>query len=247
MKLTVVGCGDAFGSGGRLQTCFHVAAPEEEFLIDCGATSLIGMQHLGLDPERVSSIFISHLHGDHFSGLVWWMIHAHHVTRRTRALTITGPAGTEERFVTAAEALFPGSATVKRRFDLRFIEYTHGKAIEVGGVRVTPYEVCHPSGAPPYALRIETGGKTVSFSGDTEWVENLVEAANGANLFIAECFGYDKPLGYHMTWREIEKQLDRLGAKRVLLTHMNTEMLANRDEVRDPRVLVAEDGMVIDI
>ena len=247
MKLTVVGCGDAFGSGGRLQTCFHVAAPEEEFLIDCGATSLIGMQHLGLDPERVSSIFISHLHGDHFSGLVWWMIHAHHVTRRTRALTITGPVGTEERFVTAAEALFPGSATVKRRFDLRFIEYTQGKAIEVGGVRVTPYEVRHPSGAPPYALRIETGGKTVSFSGDTEWVENLVEAANGANLFIAECFGYDKPLGFHMTWREIEKQLDRLGAKRVLLTHMNTEMLANRDEVRDPRVLVAEDGMVIDI
>ena len=247
MKLTVVGCGDAFGSGGRLQTCFHVAAPEEEFLIDCGATSLIGMQHLGLDPERVSSIFISHLHGDHFSGLVWWMIHAHHVTRRTRALTITGPVGTEERFVTAAEALFPGSATVKRRFDLRFIEYTQGKAIEVGGVRVTPYEVRHPSGAPPYALRIETGGKTVSFSGDTEWVENLVEAATGANLFIDECFGYDKPLGFHMTWREIEKQLDRLGAKRVLLTHMNTEMLANRDQVRDPRVLVAEDGMVIDI
>lgn len=107
MKLTVVGSGDAFGSGGRLQTCFHVATAGEEFLIDCGATSLIGMQRLGLDPQRVSSIFISHLHGDHFSGLVWWMIHSHHVTRRTHPLTITGPAGIEERFVTAAEALFP--------------------------------------------------------------------------------------------------------------------------------------------
>ena len=110
MKLTVVGSGDAFGSGGRLQTCVHVAMAGEEFLIDCGATSLIGMQRLGLDPQRVSSIFISHLHGDHFSGLVWWMIHSHHVTRRTHPLTITGPAGIEERFVTAAEALFPGSA-----------------------------------------------------------------------------------------------------------------------------------------
>lgn len=247
MKLAVVGSGDAFGSGGRLQTCYHVATAGQEFLIDCGATSLIGMQRLGLDPERVSSIFISHLHGDHFSGLVWWMIHAHHVTRRTRPLTITGPVGIEARFLAAADALFPGSAKVERRFELRFIEYTQGELVEVGGVRVTPYEVRHPSGAPPYALRIEAGGKTVSFSGDTEWVESVVEAANGADLFIAECFGFDEALGYHMTWRDIEKNLDRLGAKRVLLTHMSTQMLAKRGEVRDPRVTVAEDGMIIDI
>ena len=246
MKLTVVGSGDAFGSGGRLQTCFHVATAGQEFLIDCGATSLIGMQRLGLDPERVSSIFITHLHGDHFSGLVWWMIHAHHVTRRTRPLTITGPVGIEERFLATADALFPGSAKVERRFELRFIEYTQGEAVDVGGVRVTPYEVRHPSGAPPYALRIETGGKTVSFSGDTEWVESVVEAAKGADLFIAECFGFDEVLGYHMTWRDIEKNLDRLGAKRVLLTHMSTQMLAKRSEVHELRVTVAEDGMIID-
>ena len=247
MKLTVVGSGDAFGSGGRLQTCFHVATAGQEFLIDCGATSLIGMQRLGLDPEQVSSIFITHLHGDHFSGLVWWMIHAHHVTRRTRPLTITGPVGIEARFLTTAEALFPGSSKVERRFELRFIEYAKGESIEVEGVRVTPYEVSHPSGAPPYALRIETGSKTVSFSGDTEWVESVVEAAKGADLFIAECFGFDEALGYHMTWRDIEKNLDRLGAKRVLLTHMSTEMLEKRSKVRDPRVLAADDGMVIDV
>ena len=54
MKLTVVGSGDAFGSGGRLQTCFHVAAPGGDILIDCGATSIIGLQQRGLDPNRVS-------------------------------------------------------------------------------------------------------------------------------------------------------------------------------------------------
>jgi len=80
MKLTIVGSGDAFGSGGRLQTCLHVALPGEEFLVDCGATSVIGMQQLGIDPDRVSSIFITHLHGDHFGGLVWFLLHAHYVT-----------------------------------------------------------------------------------------------------------------------------------------------------------------------
>jgi len=54
MKLTIVGSGDAFGSGGRLQSCYHVALPGEEFLIDCGATSMIGMQRFGLDPDRAT-------------------------------------------------------------------------------------------------------------------------------------------------------------------------------------------------
>ncbi|MBN9259735.1 MAG: MBL fold metallo-hydrolase, partial [Hyphomicrobium sp.] len=64
-KLTIVGCGDAFGSGGRLQTGYHVDLGHHRFLIDCGATSLIGLDKLRLDPNAISTIFISHLHGDH--------------------------------------------------------------------------------------------------------------------------------------------------------------------------------------
>ena len=52
MKITVVGCGDAFGSGGRLQTCYHVEAGERRFLIDCGATAIIGLNRLGSRSER---------------------------------------------------------------------------------------------------------------------------------------------------------------------------------------------------
>jgi len=247
MKLTVVGSGDAFGSGGRLQTCYHVALPGEEVLIDCGATAVIGMERLGLVPDRVSTIFISHLHGDHFAGLVWWLLHAHYVTKRTVPLTIAGPVGIEQRFTSAAETLFPGSPKIERRFEMRFVEYTEATPLTVGSVQVTPYEVSHPSGAPPYALRFEAGGKILSFSGDTEWVESLLPTAAGADLFIAECFSFDVQVGYHMTWRNIEKNLDRLGAKRVMLTHMSSEMLAQRQEVRDPRVLLAEDGLRLDI
>ena len=45
MRLQVLGCGDAFGSGGRFHTCFHVDIPVDAsgdaFLIDCGAAALI--------------------------------------------------------------------------------------------------------------------------------------------------------------------------------------------------------------
>jgi ribonuclease BN (tRNA processing enzyme) len=248
MRLTVVGSGDAFGSGGRLQTSFHVGSRTGDFLIDCGATSNIGMQRLDIDPNGIERIFISHLHGDHFAGLIWWLLHAHYVGARTAPLTVYGPAGIAERFAAAAEALFPNSTQIARRFDLRFETFSPGVPIQLDGLKVTPFEVQHPSGATPYALRFEADGKVLSFSGDTRWVDNLIPAATGADLFISECFGYEPAAGYHMSWQgDVGRNIDRLGARRVLLTHMGPAMLARRDEVRHPKVMLAEDGMVLDI
>lgn len=243
MKLTVIGCSDAFGTGGRLHTCFHVSAWGVEFLIDCGATTLLGLERQGIDPNGIPAIFITHLHGDHFAGLVWWLIHANHVAKRSAPLTVAGPKGIEARFVAAAEALFPGATATPRAFELRFVEYSEGAPLDIEGVRVTPFEVSHPSGAPPYALRFEVEGKVVAFSGDTEWVESLIDAASQADLFICECFAFEREARYHLNWRTIEKNLDRLAAKKVLLTHMGREMLDNRPAVTDPRVTLAEDGL----
>ena len=100
MKLTIVGCVDSGAS---------------RLLIDCGATALIGLERVGIDPNSVDAIQISHLHGDHFSGLVWWYLHAVHVARRRSALTVAGPAGIELRFRQAAEVLFRGRCALSRR------------------------------------------------------------------------------------------------------------------------------------
>lgn len=247
MKLTVIGSSDAFGSGGRLQTCFHVAWSGGEFLIDCGATSLIGLDREGIDPNGVSVIFVSHLHGDHFSGLVWWLIHALHVAKRTQPLTVVGPVGIEERFTAAAEALFPGSTASERPFDLVFRTYEDFAPLEEQGVRVTPFVVSHPSGATPYALRFEVDGRVLAFSGDTEWVETLVPTASGADLFICECFAFEVETRYHLNWRTIEANLEKLGARSVLLTHLGPEALANRERIVHPLVAIAEDGLRRDI
>lgn len=247
MRLTVIGCGDAFGSGGRLQTSYLVEAAGTRFLIDCGASVLIGFNRLQLDPNTVPVIFISHLHGDHYAGLVWWLLHAKHVGKRTAPLTIVGPAGIEARLKAAAEALFPGSLQVAPRHELTFRELAPEQRCEVGAVAVTPFEVSHPSGAPSYALRFEVEGKVLSFTGDTEWVESLVPAGRGADLYIMECYQFDGEPRYHMSWSTIRPNLDRIGPKCVLLTHMAARMLARRGEVTDPCAILAEDGLVLEI
>lgn len=247
MKLTVIGCSDAFGSGGRLQTCFHVRRPDMQFLIDCGATSLIGLEREDIDPNGISVIFISHLHGDHFSGLVWWLLHARHVSHRSVPLTIVGPAGLKERLSRALEALFPGASQIEHDFELTFIAFEPEKQIDVSGISVVPYVVSHPSGAPSYALRFMFDGKVVVFSGDTEWVDALLPASADADLFIAECFGYEADVRYHMTWRIISRHLPEITAKTVLLTHMGPDMLSKRDTVRHERVMLADDGLILDL
>ncbi len=248
MKITVVGCGDAFGSGGRLQTCYHVEDAGQQLLIDCGATAMIGLARTGLDPNEISTIFISHLHGDHFGGLVWWLLHAQHIAKRTAPLDVVGPVNIEARFIAAVEALFPGASRVKRRFSLRFHEYVKESPLTVGPATVIPYEVSHPSGSPPYALRFTVGRRTVSFTGDTEWVESLVPAGKDADLYIMECYSYAGPTPYHLDWPVISANLPRIGPKRVMLTHMNAAMLAaapNFAERRD--IILAEDGLVLRI
>ena len=70
-------------------------------------------------------------------------------------------------------------------------------------------------------------------------------AGRGADLFIMECYQFEGSPRFHMSWRKIAAELDRIGAKRVMLTHMAEPMLARRGEVSDPRIVLAEDGLVL--
>ena len=69
MRVKFLGAGDAFGSGGRLNTCLLVDRGESSFLIDCGASVMIAIRRFGVNPNTISTIILSHLHGDHFGGL----------------------------------------------------------------------------------------------------------------------------------------------------------------------------------
>ena len=241
VKIRFLGTGDAVGSGGRLQTCIQVQAGDQNFLIDCGATSLTAMKRFGVDPASIDLILVSHLHGDHFGGIPFFVIDAQ-FGRRVKPLHVAGPPGIETRVKEALEVFFPRSSQIQRKFDTRFVELPEGRDTSLGALAVRPYGVVHPSGAVSYALRVQAGGKIIAYSGDTEWTAPLLEVARGADLFICEAYYFRKKIKYHLDYETILDHRSQLDCRRIILTHMNQDML---DRLKESELECAEDGREI--
>jgi ribonuclease BN (tRNA processing enzyme) len=241
VQLQFLGSGDAFGSGGRLQSCFLLRGTDDDVLIDCGASSLIAMKRAGVDPSAIGWVLLSHLHVDHFGGVPFLILDGQ-FSRRTRPLVVAGPPGLKDRVAAAMEVGFPGSTRVTRRFTTEFVELPERLASAVGPARVTPFVVAHASGAPSYALRVEYGGKVIAYSGDTEWTDVLVEAARGADLFICEAYFFAKKIKHHLDYQTLREHREHIDCRRMILTHMSQDMLNHLCEVEYE---CAEDGKII--
>ena len=166
---------------------------------------------------------------------------------RTGPLTIAGPPGTRERLNAACEVFFPRSSKNAWKFPLNVVEISPGVPDEVLGFAIRTAEVIHQSGAPSTAVRLMRDGKVLSYSGDTEWTDALIPIADGADLFIIECYDYARKLPGHMNFSKLREKRVELRVKRIMLTHMNSTMLAKADEARADGLLVAEDGLVLEV
>lgn len=234
-----LGSGDAFGSGGRAQTCIYVDCPDFRFLIDCGASGLVSMKKWGVSPSAVDAILITHLHGDHFGGIPFFILDAQLIARRTRPLVIAGPPGLESRIYAAMEIFFPGSSKIQQKFPIQFIVLENEASSKIGPISVNAFHVLHPSGDPSLAIRIGCGGKIIAYSGDTEWTDSLIPTAQGADLFICEAYFLDKKVKFHMDYATLMSHQTELACRRLVVTHMGDDMLA---KIQHIQVETAEDG-----
>src|SRR5262245_41113089 len=247
MRLTIVGSGDAFGSGGRFNTCFWVETRKATLMLDCGASSPVALKGRGLEFSRVDAVILSHLHGDHFGGLGFLLLDEQLLQRRTRPLLIAGPRKTRARFEAAMEVFFPKAASNQCRFPLEIMEIEPGRPVEVLGHNVLTTEVVHQSGAPSTALRVSDGEKIIAYSGDTEWTEALLPVADGADLFIIECYGYARRVPGHLTWEILKPRVREVCASLSVATDVKAGMVGRLDEVTASANESAEDVAVVEI
>jgi ribonuclease BN (tRNA processing enzyme) len=242
MKLHILGCGDAFGSGGRNQSGYLIEASDRLFLLDCGPTSLLALKRAGFAPSRLDAILLSHLHGDHCGGLPFFFIEYLYRTPRQTALQIAGPAGTEEKVRALFNLMYGSVASSKELPPVEFHLIESDRNYSLAGIEVYGFRVPHQVSEISLGLKIGYEGKQILFSGDSAWTELFVTHSRGVDLFLCECSFYDHQSDNHVNYVTLRERLRDLGCKQLILTHLGEEMLARQNQIE---VTLARDGLVI--
>ena len=230
--VTVLGSGDAFASGGKFQAGYVIEADGTHILMEAGPTLLAALKRSGVSAADLDFVLISHLHGDHFAGLPFLMLEYMWESPRKRKLTIAGPRHLEQRTRMLFHTMYPGMNEHPLMRKIKFLELEAGRTVRVGPARVATVRTPHTKPDVSLALRITTGGKSLAFSGDSGWTDELLRISAGADLFLCECTYFESVhLDFHLNYPIIERNRERFTAKRTILTHLGREVLARADDV----------------
>ncbi|GAA2367005.1 MBL fold metallo-hydrolase [Streptomyces cuspidosporus] len=218
MKLTVVGCSGSFPSAESACSSYLVEADGFRLLLDLGNGALGELQrHCGL--YDLDSVFLSHLHPDHCIDMCAYFVarYYRHDGGRAETIPVYGPEGTERRLVRAYDDV-PDEKCMQEVFDFRTL--TPG-TFTLGPFTIRTARVCHPVEA--FGFRIEHGGRSLVYSGDTGPCEALVDLARGADLFLCEAaftHGKEDIPELHLNGRQAGEHARRAGVGTLVLTHI---------------------------
>ncbi|MFG3285762.1 MBL fold metallo-hydrolase [Streptomyces sp. NPDC048111] len=218
MKLTVVGCSGSFPSAESACSSYLVEADGFRLLLDMGNGALGELQrHIGL--YDLDAIFLSHLHADHCIDMCGYFVarYYRHEGGRCAAMPVYAPEGAEQR-LTTAYADTPSASSMSEVFDFHTLK---PGSFDIGPFSVRTERVEHPVEA--YGIRVEHGGSTLVYSGDTGACAALDELARGADLFLCEASftdGKEDIPALHLNGREAGEHAARAGAGRLVLTHI---------------------------
>jgi ribonuclease BN (tRNA processing enzyme) len=238
----VLGAGDAFASGGRMQASYVLRSKSANVLIDAGPTLLAGLKRAAIKPGALDLILVTHLHGDHFAGLPFLFLEYLYESPAPRRLTIAGPRNLENRVWALFRLMFPKSPGERLARKIRFVTLKPATRSRFGAVSVECIRTPHTTTDVSLAFKLTTDGKSLVFSGDTGWTEDLVPFSANADLMLLECTYFETEAPFHLNYPRISANLDRFRARRLVLTHLGREALRHSDEID---LEIAYDGMTL--
>lgn len=241
IKIKFLGSGDAFSSRGLFNSCYYVSSPVGNFLVDCGATALTALKRYNISTNDIDYIIITHFHGDHFAGLPFVLLDAGYVAKREKPLTIITPTGGKKIITELANILYPGTDLIEG-IQVKFLEFEDGDLNLATFVKISILPVIHKEEALPHGVKLEVMDKIIAFSGDTGWNDNIPALSNRSDVFICECTSYNKELSGHLNYQVLLKNISLLNTRRLVLSHLGEDLLANRGNVKHE---LAEDGKEI--
>jgi ribonuclease BN (tRNA processing enzyme) len=203
----------------------------------------------GLDWAELDTIFITHFHTDHIAdiGPLLFTLNIPDVDR-IKPLTLYGPPGIKN-FHTRLVAAY-GDWLIPKRYDLEVKELC-GEPMENDDWRVETARAVHSE--PAYAYRLEVGGSSFVYSGDTDYSEDIITLATGCDLLALECsYPNDLEVDGHLSPRKAGKMAAKAGCRKLVLMHLypvcdGYDMASECKQSFAGDISIAEDGMGIQV
>src|SRR3990170_781935 len=184
LELTFLGSGNAFASGGRYWSSFLV---NRKYLFDAPPTLLPHLKQLGISLTDLEVVFISHHHGDHFMGLPFLMLEYVYMTKRTDDLFIVGPPGVEDWMEYFATLCYPELHAKDAGYRRRYVDARPGEEQRAGSATFRAVPMNHvKESMEAFGYRARIDGKTVAYTGDTMFCEEIFELAEGADVLVVD-------------------------------------------------------------
>jgi ribonuclease BN (tRNA processing enzyme) len=197
LEFTFLGTGNAFAPGGL---CWNGFLVNRRFLFEAPPQALMSLHRVGVDPNSLEAVIVSHHHADHFLGLAFVLLHWRYQGRKA-PVKIVGPTDTEKLSHELFEKVYPGVFEVG--FPLEWVEVGQGDRLQLDGLTVEPLEVVHDdrlSASLGYAC--ELGGKRFAYTGDSAMCDSVLELARRSDILICECASVEDKIAIHMNLRE---------------------------------------------
>ncbi|WP_067725826.1 MBL fold metallo-hydrolase [Oceanobacillus damuensis] len=243
MHCRVIGMWGGFPKKNGPCSGFLIQQDGFSLLLDCGSGVVPQLQNY-IDLNEINHVVLSHYHYDHFSDIgvmLFSRLVNTQLKRADKPLSIYGPLSEEmERRVEEV----PHS---------KFAYFNEKSKLEIGPFTLEFKKNSHPVEA--YSIKITSDDKTIVFTSDTTFTEDLIPFSSEADLLIAECSLYEEMDGSssgHMTSKEAGILAKQSNAKNVILTHLPhygdlNELLENAKKQGNPNIKLADVGMVVEV
>jgi ribonuclease BN (tRNA processing enzyme) len=212
MQITTIGYWGAYPAANEATSGYLLQADGTNILIDCGSGVLSLLQNR-LKLEELDAVLLSHYHTDHMAdifSLQYAVMILMQLGRRKKPLDIYAPAEDGENFAKMAYGSYCNAHPIAA-----------GTELQLGSCRFTFAKNIHPVSC--LSMRVENKNRSIVYSSDTEWNDDLIRIADGADLFICESSLYHEQLGTisgHLTAGQAGEIAHRARVKRLVLTHL---------------------------
>lgn len=239
MKVELVGTGAIYTKYNSACTLIN-----EELIVDMPNGTLKQLLKNGHKPEKIETILITHMHGDHTADIPFFLKYVYNYVKINNEITIIGPKGIEDKIVELFEAYrFENREEIQEFMNIKFIELSEEEIkIEVGNYKIKAMQVSHGAEKPAYGYSINNRVSCTGDSGICSGVEKLIENSKVTIADTSLIEGNHDHMGIDNIKYLVEKY-----NKEIIATHLRDMTRAELNKQNYKNILVVEDGYQFEI